>query len=48
MSYFHPLEVVGRCSETQLQAGDNLNYLIYSLRVLNTAHLSTFPSAVWT
>ena len=25
---FHPLEVVGRCSKTQLQAGENLNYLI--------------------
>ena len=25
---FHPLEVVGRGSETQLQAGENLNYLI--------------------
>ena len=25
MSYFHPLEVVGRGSETQLQVGENLN-----------------------
>ena len=24
----HPLEVVGRGSETQLQVGENLNYLI--------------------
>ena len=24
---FHPLEVVGRGSETQLQVGKNLNYL---------------------
>ena len=28
MSHFHPLEVVGRGSETQLQVGDNLNYLV--------------------
>ena len=27
MSNFQPLEVVGRCSETQLQAGENLNKL---------------------
>ena len=26
---FHPLEVVGRGSETQLQVSGNLNYLIY-------------------
>ena len=26
MSNFHPLEVVGRGSETQLQVGENLNY----------------------
>ena len=26
---FHPLEVVGRGSETQLQVGENLKYLIY-------------------
>ena len=25
---FYPLEVVGRGSETQLQVGENLNYLI--------------------
>ena len=23
LSNFHPLEVVGRCSDTQLQAGEN-------------------------
>ena len=28
MCSFHPLEVVGRGSETQLQVGENLNYLI--------------------
>ena len=27
MIYFHPLEVVGRGSETQLQVGENVNYL---------------------
>ena len=26
MGNFHPLEVVGRASETQLQVGGNLNY----------------------
>ena len=28
MCNFHPLGVVGRGSETQLQVGENLNYLI--------------------
>ena len=28
MSNFHRLEVVGRASETQLQVGENLTYLI--------------------
>ena len=28
MSNFHPLEVVGRGSETQLQVGENLNDLM--------------------
>ena len=28
MSNFHLLEVVGRGSDTQLQVGENLNYLI--------------------
>ena len=32
MSNFHPLEVVGRGSETQLQVGENLNYLIIHLK----------------
>ena len=27
MSNFQPLEVVGRCSETQLQMVENINYL---------------------
>ena len=33
MSNFHPLEIVGRGSETQLQVGENLNKLISALRV---------------
>ena len=28
MGIFHPLEVVGRGSETQLQVDENLSYLI--------------------
>ena len=28
MSNFHPLEIVDRGSETQVQKGENLNYLI--------------------
>ena len=32
MCNFHPLEVVGRGSETQLQVGENLNYF-FSVRV---------------
>ena len=30
MSNFHALEVVGRGSETQLQAGEHFNYIINS------------------
>ena len=30
MSNFHPLEVVDRGSETQLQMGENLNLIMYS------------------
>ena len=29
MNNFRPLEVVGRGSETQLKAGEYINYLIY-------------------
>ena len=29
MSNFHPLEVLGRDSETQLHVGENLNLLMY-------------------
>ena len=27
--YFNPLEVVGRGSETQLQVGENLNFILF-------------------
>ena len=30
MSSFHPLEVVGRGSETKLQVGENFNYITFS------------------
>ena len=30
MSNFHPLEIVDRGGQTQLQVGENLNYLILS------------------
>ena len=33
VSIFHPLEVVDRDSETQLQVGENLNKLTYRIRV---------------
>ena len=32
---FHPLEVVGRDSETQLQVGENLNKTILRIQGLN-------------
>ena len=32
MSNFHPLEVVGRGSETQLQEGGNLNWISYQVK----------------
>ena len=35
MSSFHPLEVVGRGSETQLQVGENLIYIKRGGRVVN-------------
>ena len=31
MSNFHPLEVVGRGSETQLQVGEKLNYFFITM-----------------
>ena len=33
MSNFHPLEVVDRGSETQLQVGKNLNYLTFRVNI---------------
>ena len=35
MSHLHSREVVGRGSGTQLQVGENLNYLIYTWVILN-------------
>ena len=32
MSNFHPLEVVGRGSETQLQVGDNLKQMTWQAK----------------
>ena len=32
MSNFHPLEVVGRGSDTQLQVGENLNNLFWNFK----------------
>ena len=32
--YFHSLEFVGRCSQTQLQVSDNLNYLVLRIKGL--------------
>ena len=32
MSFFQPLEVVGRASETQLQVGENLNKIILRVK----------------
>ena len=29
ISNFHPLKVVGRCSETQLQVGENLDEITW-------------------
>ena len=40
MNNFHPLEVVDRGSETQLQVGENLNYLKNNLTLpLPISHL---------
>ena len=32
MSNFHPCEVVGRVSETQLQVGEKLNWITYRVK----------------
>ena len=42
MSNFHPLDVAGRGSETQL-AGENLNYLIQGLPLIQR-HLQLFST----
>ena len=34
MNNFHPFEVVGRGSETQLQLVENLSYLLYRFKGL--------------
>ena len=39
MSNFHPLEVVGRGSETQLQVGENLNKRTQREKGLTAAEL---------
>ena len=36
-SIFHPLEVVGRVSETQLQVGENFNKMVSHKRESNAA-----------
>ena len=40
MSNFHPLEVVDRGSETQLQVSENLKYLILALQGLTNSVFS--------
>ena len=32
MSHFHPLEAVGRGSGTQLQVGENINYITWRFK----------------
>ena len=39
MSNLHPLEVVGRGSETQLQVGGNLNEIPSGKRFIRALHL---------
>ena len=38
ISNFHPLQVVGRGSETQLQVGENSNYLIKIILIFTHVH----------
>ena len=58
LSNFHPLEVVGRCSETQLQVTDNLDilclfyysdrYNIYKYTIAIIGKNSTvYPAYLW-
>ena len=35
VSKFHPLEDVGRGSDTHLQVGENLNYITLTVEVIN-------------
>ena len=39
MNNFHSLEVEGRVGETQLQVGENLNYLILGFKMLSSSYL---------
>ena len=41
MSNFHPLEVVGRGSETQLQVGANLHFQCRALRPKHLTRMHT-------
>ena len=41
MSNFHPLEVVGRGSETQLQAGGNINKIYLAEKGLTRLNVTT-------
>ena len=46
LSNFHPLEVVCRGSETQLQVGENLNNLIFSASSVKCTLCKTTDSDV--
>ena len=41
MNNFHALAVVGRGSETQLQVGENLNYIIWRFKAM-TSYFQSF------
>ena len=47
MSNFHPLEVVGRGSETQLQVGENLNKVGYRLLIRVNTLCHHFYRHIW-
>ena len=42
MSNFHPLEVIGRGSETQLQLGDVFNYMTQGFKGVLLYHILIF------
>ena len=46
MSDFHPLEVVGRYSDPQLQVGENSNEIVWRVKVSHV--LRTLPYPPWT